>query len=290
LLKANQYTSEADFVRCGRFRFLKDPRTTRVTHRVADADFALSAALTVRAALLYDLDRPEHLIAVVTTVSREQEPDIRRIVHWYLSRWNAQENSFRAQIAFVQLNVNYGLRAKGAVPDRRVANQIAELSTHLAAVSHKLDSKLAQLAEQASRLAKHIVRYDQQLTKHLRPPQRAGPQAARRAAKRQQQLQDLRQHHQQRWLKQATRQAQLEQQVEAHRQEQARVAQTLGQLDPQAMFYEVDSEKDQIVAHLRIALHNSALWARDHYFGPALSPCHALKPVAYLLQSGRLLP
>jgi hypothetical protein len=31
----------------------------------------------------------------------------------------------------------------------------------------------------------------------------------------------------------------------------------------------VDTEKDQIVAHLRIALHNSTLWAREHYFGPA---------------------
>jgi hypothetical protein len=63
------------------------------------------------------------------------------------------------------------------------------------------------------------------------------------------------------------RQAKLERAIEAHRQEQTRVAQELAHLDPQATFFEIDSEKDQIVAHLRIALHNSALWARDQYFG-----------------------
>jgi hypothetical protein len=45
------------------------------------------------------------------------------------------------------------------------------------------------------------------------------------------------------------------------------VTQVLSQLDPQTQFFEVDTEKDQIVAHLRIGLHNSALWARDQYFG-----------------------
>jgi hypothetical protein len=269
LLKANQYSSEADFVRRGRFRPINDPRTGRATHRVAEADFALSPELTVRAALLYDLQQAEHLIALITTVSRAQQPDIRRIVGWYLARWNTQENSFRAQIAFVQLNVNFGLRAKRVVPDRRVAKQIADLSSHAAAVTQKLDHKLAQLAEQASRRQVHDARYARQLTELLRPPRRAGALAARRAAQRQQRVQHLQQRHQQRLLKQVRYQIKLEQQIEAHRQEQTRVAQALTQLDPQAMFFEVDSEKDQIVAHLRIALHNSALWARDHYFSSA---------------------
>jgi hypothetical protein len=124
LLKANQYSGEADFVRQGRFRQLKDPRTGQVTHRVADADFQLAPGLMVRAALIYDLTHPDDLIALVTTVSREAEPDIRRIVRWYLRRWNAQENSFRDQIAFVHLNVNFGLHSKHSVPDRHIARQI----------------------------------------------------------------------------------------------------------------------------------------------------------------------
>jgi hypothetical protein len=113
------------------------------------------------------------------------------------------------------------------------------------------------------------VRHDQHEANLLRPPRRGGRQAAQRAAKRQQQLQDEQARHQRRLLKYVKRQATLEREIEAHRQEQTRVAQALSQLNPQATFWEVDSEKDQIVAHLRIALHNSALWARDHYFGSA---------------------
>jgi hypothetical protein len=255
LLKANQYSGEADFVRRGRFRQLKDPRTGQVTHRVADADFQLTPDLTVRAALIYDLARPDVLIALITTVRRESEPDIRRIVGWYLGRWNAQENSFRDQIAFVHLNINFGLHAKCLVPDRRIAHQIITLTTHLNAVAHKLESKLAQLADQERRLQDYIARHDQKIADLLRPPHRQGPQAAARVEKRQQRLQAYRQRYHQRLLKLSM--------------QRACVTEELTQLDPQAKFFEVDPEKDQIMAHLRVALHNSALWARDYYFTSA---------------------
>ena len=62
------------------------------------------------------------------------------------------------------------------------------------------------------------------------------------------------------------RQVKLEHEIESHRQEQTHVTEELTRLDPQAKFFEVDTEKDQIMAHLRIGLHNSALWARDQYF------------------------
>jgi hypothetical protein len=267
LLKANQYSSETDFVRQGRFLKLKDPRTGDVTHRVAEADFQLAPDLTVRAALIYDLAHPDDLIVLITTVPRETEPDIRRVVQWYLGRWNAQENSFRDQIAFVHLNVNFGLRAKHAVPDRRVAQHIADLTTHLAAVTRKLDSKLLQLADLERRLHNQIARHDQKMVDLLRPPKRQGPQAAARAAKRQQQLRDLRQRYHQRLSKQLALRTKLEHEIEEHRQEQTRVTDELTRLDPQAQFFEVDTEKDQIMAHLRIGLHNSALWARDQYLG-----------------------
>jgi len=269
LLKANQYSGEANFVRPGRFRQLKDPRTGQVTHRVADADFQLAPGLMVRAALIYDLAHPDVLMALIATVSREAEPDIRRIVGWYLGRWNAQENSFRDQIAFVHLNVNFGLHSKHSVPDRRIARQITELATHLPAVTRKLESKLAQLAELEQRLHTLAESHDRKTSDLLRPPRRQGRQAARRAAKRQQQLQEQRQRYPQRLSKLLTSRTKLEQAIEAHRQEQARAADKLARLDPQAKFFEVDTEKDQIMAGLRIGLHNSALWARDHYFSSA---------------------
>jgi hypothetical protein len=269
LLKANQYAGEADFARRGRFRKLKEPRTGQVTHRVADADFCLAGDLEVRAGLIYDLDRPDVLIALVTTVSREDEPDIRRIVRWYLERWNAQENSFRDQIAFVHLNINFGLRAKRAVPDRRIARRITDLTTHLEAVKRKLDSKVAQLADLERRVKNLTARHDKKVADLLRPRQRQGPQADARAAKRQQQLREYRERYHQRLTRHLTRKAKLEQAIEAHRQEQARTADKLAQLDPHATFFEVDTEKDQIMTHLRVSLHNSALWARDHYFSSA---------------------
>jgi hypothetical protein len=267
LLKANQYSDETDFVRQGRFLKLKDARTGEVTHRVADADFVLTPDLTVRAALIYDVAHPDTLIVLITTVRRDTEPNIRRIVGWYLGRWNAQENSFRDQIAFVHLNVNFGLRVKRAVPNRRVAQQITDLTTHLAAVTHKLDSKLAQLADLERRLQNQMARHDQKLVNLLRPPKRSGPQAATRAAKRQQQLLEVHQRSHRRLAQQLAHRTQLEHDIEEHRHEQTRVTEELTRLDPQAQFLEVDTEKDQIMAHLRVGLHNSALWARDHYFG-----------------------
>ncbi len=43
-------------------------------NRVADADFELGPGLRVRAALLYDLEHPEHLIGLIATVSRRHLP------------------------------------------------------------------------------------------------------------------------------------------------------------------------------------------------------------------------
>jgi hypothetical protein len=267
LLKANQYTGEADFDHRGPFRPLRDPRTGIVTHQVVDADFWLAPDLQVRAALIYEGERPDHLIALITTVSRGEEHEVRRIVGWYLARWNAQENSFRDQIAFVHLNTNFGLHAKRAVPDRRVARQITELTAHLEAVKRKADAKLAGLAEMDRLIQNQVARYDQKVTALLRPPRRQGPQAPARAAKREQRLAEYRQQHHTRLVKRLARRTKLEQELEAHRQEQARGVQILTKLDPHAQFFEIDTEKDQIVAHLRVGLHNSVLWARDHYFG-----------------------
>jgi len=276
LLKANQYADESDFVRQGRFRYIMDPRTGQRTHRVADADFELAAGLTVRAALLYDLDHPEHLIGLITTVSRRQEPDIRRIVGWYLARWNAQENSFRAMIAFVALDTNFGLHAKRRMPDRRVAKQIADLTQHLHAVSHKLDTKVVQLAEQVRRLEQHTLRHNRSVAQLSQPYRRGGSRLTQRLAHRQQRLQEQQAWHQRYLLKGVARQHKLEGEIEGHRQEQTRVTHELAHLDSHATFFEIDSEKDQIMAHLRIALHNSALWARDQYFGES---CRHATPV-----------
>jgi hypothetical protein len=268
LLRANQYTGEADFERHGRFRQLRDPRTGLITHRVADADFWLTETLRVRCGLLYDLTRPEHLIVVVTTLTRQQEPDIRRPVAWYLARWDIQENSFRALEAFVPLDLNFGVNRKQLVPNRPVLAQLAELTPHLQAVEHKIASKLRQRAEQQQLIARQIARHDQKIELWLKQQARWIAQGeTERLVRLQAQMADYRVRHHQRLARYLVHQRELESQIEEHQQERTRVVQQLAALDPQTPFFDVDTETDHLITQLRIAVYNSTLLARERYFG-----------------------
>ncbi len=277
LLRANQYTGEADFSRQGRFRQMRDPRTGLVTHRVADADFWLTDTLCVRCGLLYDLERPQHLIVVVTTLSRRQEPDIRRPVRWYLARWDLQENSFRALEAFVPLDLNFGVNRKQPVPNRPVLAQIAELTPHLRAVEHKIESKLRQRTAQQQLIERQIARHDRKLARRLAQQARwMADGRTKRLAALHAQMADARARHLQRLSHYLARQRALESQIEDHQQEVTRVVHQLAQLDPQAPFFDVDTETDHLITQLRIAVYNSTLLARERYFGTAYARAEPL--------------
>jgi hypothetical protein len=270
LLRANQYASEADFDRRSRFLQLRDPRTGLVTHRVADADFWLTESLRVRCGLLYDLEQPKRLIVVVTTLTRRQEPDIRRPVRWYLARWDIQENSFRALEAFEPVDLNYGVNGKRRVPNRPVLARIAELTPHLQAIVHKIDTKLQQRDTLQQQIERQTTRYDQKMAMWLR--RQTYLETKGRTAPivpLQEQITEYRSRHHRRLSRYLARQRELEHQIESHRQEQARVLEELAQLDPQSPFFDVQTETDQLVTHLRIAVYNSALFAREHYFALA---------------------
>jgi hypothetical protein len=270
LLRANQYTGEADFVRRSRFLHIRDPRTGLVTHRVADADFWLTAQLCVRCGLLYDLEQPDRLIVVVTTLTRHPEPDIRHPVRWYLARWDIQENSFRALEAFEPLDLNFGIHGKQCVPNRPVLAKIAELTPHLQAVAHKIESKVQQREAQQQRIERQVAHYDQKLAAWVQQQNRLVAKGqVERLAQLQTRMTDYRTLHYQRLNRALARQRDLDRQIESHRQEQTRVVQQLAELDPHAPFFDVDTETDQLVTHLRIAVYNSALFAREHYFDPA---------------------
>ena len=270
LLRANQYAGEADFERQGRFRNLRDPRTGLVTHRVADADFWLTESLCVRCGLVYDLARPDHLIVVVTTLSRAQEPDIRRIVRWYLARWDLQENCFRAFEAFLPIDLNFGVRRKHPAPNRPVLARLTELTAHLHAVERKLESKRHQRAEQQQRIERQVARYDEQMATWFQRHSRLAARAhAERLVQLQTEMTEYQTRHHQRLSRYLAQQRTWEAQIEAHQQEHTRILQELAELDPQAPFFDVDTEADQLVTHLRIAVYNSALFARERYFDSA---------------------
>ena len=268
LLRANQYSDESDFERRGRSKRLKDPRTGIVTHRVVDANWWLTDEVKVRCGLLYPIDQPERLIVVVTTVNRHRAPDIRIPVGWYLHRWEVQENSFRALNAFVKINLNFGLNAKRTVPDRREVAQIAQLSQHLQAVELKIERKDEQYDEAQQRIDNQVGRYEKKLTTfHQRLTNNR--RQVQKDPMRQAELVDYQKRHQKRLAKYLTQQLKLEDALEKHKEERSRVLSKLATLDPEAIFFEVDAEKDQIMTHLRIGAYNSALFAREHYFGSA---------------------
>lgn len=272
LLRANQYTSEADFERRGRFLNWRDPRTGLITHRVADADFWLTETLCVRCGLVAqrDLGRPAHLIVVVTTLSRHREPDIRRILRWYLARWDVQENCFRALEAFLPIDLNFGVKRKQRVPNRPVLARIAELTSHLQAVERKIESKTHQRTEQQQRIERLITRQDEKMATWLQRPSRLTARAhTERLARLHAEMTEYRARYHKRLSRYLTRQRELEEQIEAHQQEHTHVLQELAELDPQAPFFDVDTETDQLVTHLRIAVYNSALFARERYFDSA---------------------
>jgi hypothetical protein len=268
LLRANQYSGEDDFERRSRFLRLKDPRTSLITHRVADADWWLTDTVKVRCGLVYPIDHPDRLVVVVTTVNRHRAPDIRVPVMWYLNRWEVQENCFRALEAFVHIDLNFGLNAKRQVPDRHVAIQLTELTQHLQAVECKIEHKQEQHTEIQDQIENQLARYDGKLAAFHRRLVNARRQASKDAA-RQAELADYQQRHHKRLAKRLTEQHQLETALEQHQVERTRVLAQLAALDPHAMFFEIDAEKDQIVTHVRIAAYNCALFAREQYFGPA---------------------
>jgi hypothetical protein len=56
-----------------------------------------------------------------------------------------------------------------------------------------------------------------------------------------------------------------EQRAQQERLERAQAARA--RIQVKAPLYEIDTEKDEIMTLFRVALNNSALWAREHYFG-----------------------
>ncbi len=268
LLRADQYSSEADFVLKSDYQPLVDEELDEVTHRVAEAEFALDEKESLRCALMIDLSRPDKLIALITTVSAERQPDIVEIARWYINRWNIQENSLRSLVEFAQLNLNFGLKVKKEVPNRVLARKIDKLSVHLGALESKIASKLEKDKEEEDFLKRQVARYDKKLTTFL---QRKARLELKPDPTRQQklatQIEDYQQRHHTRMSRHLSHRQKLQDEIDNHRKDRSRTLERLASLNPQAKLYEIDTEKDQIMTHLRIGVHNSVLFARQHYFG-----------------------
>lgn len=146
--------------------------------------------------------------------------------------------------------------------------RIAELTPHLQAVEHKIESKLRQRDEQQQLIARQIARHDQKIEAWLKHQARWSAHGqTERLVRLHAQMADYRARHHQRLTRYLAHQRELESQIEEHQQEHTRVVQQLATLDPQAPFFDVDTETDHLITQLRIAVYNSTLLARERYFG-----------------------
>jgi len=239
LLRSNQYHSWADFGRRGTLQALLDPTTRQVTHYVLEGYLPATAqAPSLRCALVWTWPSVSFFV-LVTTVPRWLEPDIRVLLRWYVARWPVQENSFKYMSPFVQLDANFGLARKRAVPNRQAARRVAEWEAHIAAARKHLARLQKRLEEAAARIAKLTALPSTQRT--------ARTEAQLRRAVAQQTRWEEDQRHQQ------------------HRLERAQRARA--RVKEEAPLYEIDTEKDEIMTLFRVALNNCAVWAREHYFG-----------------------
>lgn len=256
LLKSNQYTGAGDFVDLSPPQDLLDTRTQEITHTVAQG-YLPTATGRIRCAVSTDLAK-ERLVVFATTVPEEVVPDILCIARWYLARWQAQENVFRYLVEFVDLNSNFGMSAKRTVSNRTVQRKVAVLDRRIAAQQRMLSNKHRQLLPVREKMQRVTERQARDLAnlsgKHVH---------ARATAVRQAQHQQ----YSQRLAQYAVKEAEVVHKIANHQRLLTTLASQRASVDEDALLYEIDTEKDQIMTHLKVAVANCALYAREHYFG-----------------------
>lgn len=258
LLRSNQYSGVADFEELSEVRSLIDERTGYTTHRVAEGYFRYSDGSKIRCAVARDLENGK-LVVFTTTVPKELEPDILQVARWYLRRWNAQENSFRYLVEFVHLDTNFGLNHKVKVANRVIERKIFSIQKRLSAQQKKLSSKQAKLSKLEGKLESLHGRQREALAKL------AGHRLQERATSTRQSIQQKYNDCLIRWT---AKRSILQSQIEHHSKLIHSLEKSLADINPNEPLYEINPEKDQIMTHFKVALANSALYAREHYFTP----------------------
>jgi hypothetical protein len=256
LLKSNQYKGKEDFLDLSQPKPLVDERTSQLTHTVSQGYLPTEKG-RIRCAVSTDLDK-DRLVVFATTVPQESQPDILCIARWYLSRWSAQENVFRYLVDFVDLDINFGINKKTPVVNRQVHRKVEELEGRVSVQNRRLDNKHKQLLTLHQKIARVKERQAIELAKL------SGKRLQERGTTARQEKQ---QRYSERLSKYAVQEAVLLQKIDEHQRILAKLHSKRTSLNEQAPLYEVDPEKDQIMTHLKVALANSALYAREHYFG-----------------------
>lgn len=256
LLKSNQYTDKKDFVDLRQPQDFVDERTHQITHTVSQGYLPTENGC-IRCAVATDLGK-DRLVVFATTVPEELQPDILGIARWYLARWSAQENVFRYLVEFVDLDINFGITKKTSVVNRQVHRKIEALEGRVAAQKRRLHTKHQQLLMLQEKIARVKERQAIEMAKLSGKHLQARGTPAR---------QEKHQRYSERLATYAVQEAGLLQKIDDHQRTIAKLESKRASLHEETPLYEVDTEKDQIMTHVKVALANSALYAREHYFG-----------------------
>lgn len=172
--------------------------------------------------------------------------------------WNAQENVFRYLVEFVELDTNFGINKKTEVVNRKVKRKIEEIESRISAQPKMLSNKHKQLREVQEKIKRVKERQATEMAK-LEGKRLQGRGTGAR--------QDRQQRYSQRLANYAIKEAELLRKIDTHQNIIATLESKRACVDEEAPLYEIDTEKDQIMTHLKVALANSALYARENYFG-----------------------
>lgn len=271
-LRDNQYESEEDFdIPVGeRYRPFRNQRILDANKDLKD--YRTGQTYRARAILLKD---PDKLAVVVTNITRQEEPDPKKIVERYAHRWEAQENPFKRMKPSVYLDTNHGLKAKELPINRTLLRKRQELEDIIVAKEAKilksrdtLKQTQRQLA-QGERSHRKIIQKIEKALKEITTLLGQSLTPGIRLLQKQHNLLRQKDNAIQRWLKRSIRlNSSIKRTASVIRSYEGSVTQTqtrLSKLPLEEKLYEIDTSKDQFMTNLEVALTNADLYFKEHF-------------------------
>lgn len=297
LLKENQYKGQQSFKIIKDFiPYEVDKKTDEIKSMIADAEITLKdkdekekkekekkkekIGYKVRVGLLLkDPKGMRKLIPIITNISFEEEPDIKKIADKYFARWPYQENIIKDMVYGVELNSNHGYK-KREVKNRTVERRKEKLEENIRGLQKKIkpvekeiknsqeeietikqiyENRIKELNKEKNELHYKILLSSKAKTKkgYLQRLKLIGNKMLSLTQSNERHLFSLRN----RLEKKLTYQKGLISQKENKEDE-------LNSLDMEQKLYEIVTEKDNGMSNFKMLLYNLSRYAREQWFSP----------------------
>jgi hypothetical protein len=296
LLREDMYKSEDSFKIIKTYRPLKVQKEgdeVKVLEWVADAEYTLKErkkkgekkedkkdqkSRKVRVALVRKTVRDKQkLIAIITNIRRDQEPDIRKIAKRYFGRWPNQENMFRDAMEAIKVDTNHGYK-KDVVPNRVVARKREELEQNLRGISTKLGVAVREREQAAEQLQKleQVYKTEKSNLQKDKSELYAKIKLAEQVKQRQKLLKELRdtenkltgisEQYGRQLSELKTRLRNKEKHEKSLRTQKENKETEIKKLNLEKVLYEMDREKDHLMSNFKTLLINLSSYAQRQYF------------------------